>query len=548
MKRSEAVALVRQTASERLGLDSLHPGQEAAIVAILGGHDTLAVMPTGSGKSAIYQIVGALMPGVTVVVSPLLALQRDQVEAIAEQGVGAAAVINSTLNGAERDMAFQSLEEGALEFLLLAPEQLANEETLARLAALRPSLFVVDEAHCISEWGHDFRPAYLRLGAVIDALEHPRVLALTATAAPPVRKEIAERLGMREPRIIVEGFDRPNIHLSVDGFADEDAKRAALVARVVDAARPGIVYAATRKHVEECAAALAEQGVTSVAYHAGMANDERQRAQDAFMTGEADVIVATNAFGMGIDKPDVRFVYHLDISDSIDAYYQEVGRAGRDGEPAEAVLFYRPEDLNLHRFFAGSGHVDARQLAEVANAVQQVDGPIAVEQLREELDLSRLKVTVALGRLEEAGAVSMLPNGDVVASADRDMASAADEAALAGDNLRQFARSRIEMMRGYADMGDCRREYILNYFGEDFSPPCGRCDNCDSGAMSSNGLASHLFPVKSQVMHTEWGPGMVMRANGDTMVVLFETVGYRTLDLELVREKALLELAPAPAS
>lgn len=548
MKRSEAVALVRQTASERLGLDSLHPGQEAAIVAILGGHDTLAVMPTGSGKSAIYQIVGALMPGVTVVVSPLLALQRDQVEAIAEQGVGAAAVINSTLNGAERDMAFQSLEEGALEFLLLAPEQLANEETLARLAALRPSLFVVDEAHCISEWGHDFRPAYLRLGAVIDALEHPRVLALTATAAPPVRKEIAERLGMREPRIIVEGFDRPNIHLSVDGFADEDAKRAALVARVVDAARPGIVYAATRKHVEECAAALAEQGVTSVAYHAGMANDERQRAQDAFMTGEADVIVATNAFGMGIDKPDVRFVYHLDISDSIDAYYQEVGRAGRDGEPAEAVLFYRPEDLNLHRFFAGSGHVDARQLAEVANAVQQVDGPIAVEQLREELDLSRLKVTVALGRLEEAGAVSMLPNGDVVASADRDMASAADEAALAGDNLRQFARSRIEMMRGYADMGDCRREYILNYFGEDFSPPCVRCDNCDSGAMSSNGLASHLFPVKSQVMHTEWGPGMVMRANGDTMVVLFETVGYRTLDLELVREKALLELAPVPAS
>jgi ATP-dependent DNA helicase RecQ len=532
---------VRRAARARLGHEELRPGQEEAIAAILDGHDTLAVMPTGSGKSAIYQIAGSLIPGATVVVSPLIALQRDQVEAIDEEDVGGAALLNSTQRVAERDEALAEFADGDVEFLFLAPEQFANEETLARLHEANPSLFVVDEAHCISDWGHDFRPEYLRLGAVIAALDHPRVLALTATASPPVRDEIVERLGMRAPKVIVRDFDRPNIHLAVEGFSDEEEKREALIARVVTAPKPGIVYAATRKHAGELAAALVDQGVNAVAYHAGLAAAERERLQDAFMDDEAEVIVATTAFGMGVDKPDVRFVYHLDISDSIDAYYQEIGRAGRDGEPAEAILFYRPEDLNLRRFFAGSGQVDTEQIARVAAAVRDAEEPLEIATLAGEVDLSRAKVETAVSRLEDAGAVDVLPSGAVVA-VSADATEAAGEAAEAQEQMREFARSRIEMMRGYADMRGCRREYILNYFGEEYAPPCDRCDNCEAG-LPVEVEAEHPFPINSQVTHTTWGPGMVMRYAGDTMVVLFDSVGYRTLGIDLVMEEGLLQAA-----
>jgi ATP-dependent DNA helicase RecQ len=537
---------VRRVARETLGLDELRPGQDEAVAAVVEGHDTLAVLPTGAGKSAIYQIAGALIPGVTIVVSPLIALQRDQAVAITAEDVGEAAVVNSTLRAAEREDALAALEAGELEFLFLAPEQFANEETLARLQAVEPSLFVVDEAHCISEWGHDFRPEYLRLGAVVAVLGRPRILALTATASPPVREEIVARLGMRQPRIVVHGFDRPNIHLAVEGFSDEGEKREALIARVLTSAKPGIVYAATRKHTEELTAALGERGVNAAAYHAGMPSAERDRVQDAFMTDAVDVIVATSAFGMGVDKANVRFVYHLDISDSVDAYYQEIGRAGRDGEPAEAVLFYRPEDLNLWRFFAGSGRVDPEQMAQVAEAVQEADGPVTAETIGDEVDLSRTKVTAAIGHLEETGAVDVLPTGEVVA-ADDDVIGSTEEAAAAQQRLRAFAQSRLEMMRGYADMTGCRREYILNYFGEGYPPPCDNCDNCEAGRTETD-RTEQPFPLNSRVEHTVWGQGIVMRYAGDTMVVLFDAVGYRTLARDVVLARELLAAAKEPTA
>jgi ATP-dependent DNA helicase RecQ len=539
-KSPDLAEVVGRIAREKLGYEELRPGQEGAITEVLAGHDTLAVMPTGAGKSAIYQIAGAIIPGVTVVVSPLIALQQDQVEAIVEMDAGGAALLNSTLPATEREEALDEFEQGATEFLFLAPEQFANEETFARVQASKPSLFVVDEAHCISEWGHDFRPEYLRLGTVIEALAHPRVLALTATASPPVRREIVERLGMSDPRIVVRGFDRPNIRLAVEGFSDDGDKRQALIERVVDAPKPGIVYAATRKNAEELATALVQQGVNAVAYHAGMAGGERTRIQEAFMSDAADVIVATIAFGMGVDKLNVRFVYHLNVSESVDAYYQEIGRAGRDGDPAEAILFYRPEDLNLRRFLAGSGQVDAEQMTRVAEAVQDAAEPLEVEKIGEETELSQTKVMIALNRLEEVGAVDMLPSGTVVATANGDVADAAEEAAEAQENLRKFARSRIEMMRGYADMNGCRREYILNYFGEVYTPPCDNCDNCLAGLSGVNPPSTQPFPINGKVMHKIWGPGLVMRYAGDTMVVLFDCVGYRTLAVDLVMREGLL--------
>src|SRR5215218_10079247 len=301
---------IEHVARESFGWEKLRPGQAEAATAVVEGRDTLAVMSTGYGKSAIYQIAAVLIPGPTVVVSPLIALQREQAEELEAQGVGGAANVNSTIGASERREAFEELEEDALEFIFMSPEQLANEEVQEELAAAEPSLFVVDEAHCISEWGHDFRPDYLKLGAVAEALGRPPILALTATASPPVREEIVARLGLRDPALFVRGFDRPNIWLGVEHFRDEEHKKRSLVERVVDEPKPGIVYAATRRGAEQHAAELREAGVDALAYHGGMNKGDREAAQQRFMDDDLEVMVATTAFGMGVDKPNVRFVFH----------------------------------------------------------------------------------------------------------------------------------------------------------------------------------------------------------------------------------------------
>jgi ATP-dependent DNA helicase RecQ len=467
MARDPILALARSA----LGVRRLRPGQREAVRALLDGRDVLAVMPTGSGKSAIYQLAALELPGPTVVVSPLVALQRDQVEAIARRRLADAAQANATVPESERRQAVEGFSQGDLEFLFLAPEQLANPDTLEHVVAAEPSLLVVDEAHCISAWGHDFRPEYGRLGSVLEAIGRPRALALTATAAPPVRREITERLGLRDPAVVVRGFDRPNISLAVERFSDADAKDAAVVERVVASdGRPGIVYAATRARTEALAERLAGAGVAAVAYHAGLRAADRRAAQEAFMGDDGTVIVATTAFGMGIDKPDVRFVFHADAPESLDAYHQELGRAGRDGGPAEAVLFFRPEDLGLRRFFAGRGQ----------------------------------------------------------------------------DDHRQIQQTRIEMLRGYAEDDACRRELLLTYFGEPFAPPCGACDNCHAGLAGGPrpDPGDLPFAVDTRVRHRSWGPGRVLRYDGDRMVVLFDRAGYRTLSVATVLERKLLRAQP----
>lgn len=524
-------------AQERFGYDRLHPGQERAVKSVLDGNDTLVVMPTGGGKSAIYQLAASMIDGVTVVVSPLLALQRDQVQAIAQQDVGEAAVINSTVCEGDRQATFEHLQAGALEFIFLAPEQFSNEETLAQLQAANPSLFVVDEAHCVSAWGHDFRPDYLRLGAAIVALGHPRILALTATAAPPIQQEITHHLGMQDPTIIVEGFDRPNIWLAAERYDDDGEKLDVLCDRVQQTDKPGIIYAATRKRTEDIAQRLVEGGMGASFYHAGMKAADREHVEVAFMQDEIEVLVATTAFGMGIDKPNVRFVFHADISNSLDSYYQEVGRAGRDGEPAKALLFYNPADLNLKRFFASGSKVNAEQVEQVAEILHQQDDAIAPEALLEQVDVPKSKLKVALNRLEQVGVVETLPTGEV-AIAEPEIAP--DEATAAVVEIqqqrRQWEKSRLEMMRGYAEVKDCRRKYLLNYFGEPYDAPCDCCDNCKAGISVEDAHGdNHPFPLNSRVRHKSWGEGTVIRHEGDKVVVLFETVGYKTLGVTIAR-------------
>jgi ATP-dependent DNA helicase RecQ len=402
---------------------------------------------------------------------------------------------------------------------------------------------VVDEAHCISEWGHDFRPDYLKLGAVADALGRPPILGLTATASPPVREEIVSRLGMRDARVFVRGFNRPNIWLGVERFRDEKSKRDAIVSRVVAEPKPGIVYAATRRGAEEFAAELCDAGVASASYHAGLSARERLEAQERFMEDEIDVIVATTAFGMGVDKPNVRFVFHLEVADSVDSYYQEVGRAGRDGDPARGVLFYRHEDLGLRRFFAGAGQVDLEEIARVADVVASSGGPIDAIALRDATDLSQSKLTTAVSRLEDAGAVEVLPDGAVAQAGGGEPVNSMgviERAAAAQGDREEFDRSRVEMIRAYAELDDgCRRDFLLNYFGEDFEPPCGLCDNCDSGRVS--GDVAGPFASGERVVHDKWGAGVVQRIEEGEIVVLFESVGYKKLGVELVMERGLLE-------
>jgi ATP-dependent DNA helicase RecQ len=479
--RKNKLTDVERVAREQLGFASLRDGQEEAVQSVLSGRDTVVIQPTGSGKSAIYQAAGLLIDGATIVVSPLIALQKDQADAITRQPHTAeAAIVNSTLPVAEAREALAKAAEGDLEFLFLAPEQLRKPETMERLKEAEPSLFVIDEAHCISEWGHDFRPDYLALGNVIEALGHPTVLALTATAAPEVREEIITRLGLRDPKVFVRGFDRPNISLRVDTFQTEDEKMSGLIRRIRFAEKPGIVYVATRKNAETIMGDLQEEGIPALFYHAGLKAAERHEIHDKFMNGGVEVIVATNAFGMGVDKADVRFVYHFDITDSLDSYYQEIGRAGRDGEPAEAVLFYRPENMAIRKFQAGSGKLEKRNIEQVAEILRNGEGPVALDRIAEKIALSKRKLIGIVNRLQEVGAAETTPAGELRLSGVMDAQEAAELAACAQERMKQAKRDRIAQMQQYAEMSTCRREYLLHYFGDDFTGPCNNCDNDNS--------------------------------------------------------------------
>jgi RecQ family ATP-dependent DNA helicase len=538
----ERAALVAEVASAALGFESLRPGQLEAIEAVLAGRDVIAVLPTGSGKSAIYQIAGVLLEGATVVVSPLIALQRDQVLSIGER-MGGAAQVNSALSARQRSAAFEQLGGGHLEFVFVAPEQLANLETMARLAEAKPSLVVIDEAHCITSWGHDFRPEYLRLGEMVEELGRPQVLALTATASPPVRRDIAEQLGLVDPVEVVSGFFRPNIHLSVSNHRDEREARAALVEDAAAAEGTGIVYVATRADAEEVAAELVEGGREAAAYHAGLAASVRDEVHQRFLDPEPFVVVATIAFGMGIDAPHVRFVFHADPPETIDAYYQELGRAGRDGEPARAVLYRVQGEAGGRRFFGGMSEVPVAELERVASVIEAAGEAPGPSELSEALGLTDTRLRVALDLLGSVGAVEEGDGGTVTWSEDGpEPLDAAKEAAQIHEVQRTAERTRGEMMARYLDSSGCRWSMILGYFGQPVDEACGRCDRCDArlDEPGSTDDEDRPFPLDARVVHDAWGPGAVIGYEGDTMTVMFDEGGYRTLSVELVTEGDLL--------
>jgi ATP-dependent DNA helicase RecQ len=541
---------LQRTAAEVFGWPELSGEQLDAMDHVMSGHDVLAVLPTGAGKSAIYQVPALLLDGPTLVVSPLIALQNDQIEGIEESRAPQAVALNSTQRAAERKHTWEALRRGDAEYLFLSPEQLASGAVLDALADLGVSLFVVDEAHCVSAWGHDFRPDYLRLAPVIERLGRPRVIALTATAALPVRTDIVHRLGLRDHREVIASFDRPNLRLGVDPLPDDADRHQAVITRTCaltadPATRPGLVYVTSRKDAENYAEELAAAGVRVAAYHAGMKAADRERVHEEFLRGDLDTVVATSAFGMGIDKADLRFVLHASAPESLDTYYQQIGRAGRDGEPAEITLYHRPRDLGRQKFLTAA-KAPERALAEVATTLGEHGAPLTPAELGKKVEVSAAQRTRAVNLLEETGSVGVTADGRLeYLDPGLDPGQAVEQGVEAAETHQRLIRSRIEMMRGYAETTGCRRQYLLGYFGEQLEQPCGNCDTCIAGTAGAQPSGGGAFPANSAVEHAEWGRGIVMSADEEKVTVLFDDHGYKTLSVSAVHEHSLLTAVDA---
>jgi ATP-dependent DNA helicase RecQ len=532
--------VIADAAADAAGVQHLRPGQREAVEAALA-HDTVAVLASGSGKTAIYETVAHLLGGPTLVISPTIALQRDQVQGLREHGHRATAVSSARTEKA-RAKALEDFTAGRLDMLLIAPEQLGNPEVVEALDQAHPNLLVVDEAHCVSEWGHSFRPDYLLIGSAVARLHHPRVLALTATAAPRVRHDIVERLDMRHPELVVGNADRPEIWLGVRLFAGNRERDEALVEAVLAVDGAVIVYAPTHRRCAELADALTEAGRPAAVYHAGLPAKQRRQTADDFLCARADTIVATSAFGMGIDRRDVRAVLHAGPPTSVDEYFQEAGRAGRDGEKARAELFFRLEDFALGRYLEAGGGVKEDDLRRAVGVLRDADRPLSRIELAERAGLSRRAAALVVGVLDAGDALNQRRGGiELRAAAERDPQGVVEGALAERERRREFDRTRLDMVRAYAETTDCRRRVVLELLGEDYPERCLNCDNCDAG--TSEEAADRPYPIGSTVAHPEWGRGTVSHYEGDRIVVLFVDAGYRTLALTLVREKGLLTAA-----
>lgn len=531
--------------SEILGPAPLRPGQREAIEAALHG-DVLAVLATGTGKTLVYQVAGRLIDGATVVVSPTIALQADQAAALHDMG-DTVAVLNSTVSASRRRHLFERLAAGRLEFVLTTPEQLQKEEVVDALARADISLAVVDEAHCVSSWGHDFRPDYLALAGVLRGLQVRSIVALTATASPRVRGDIVAALGMREPAVIVGEVDRPEIWLGVRFTADQEAADDEVV-QIVEEPRNSdagttIVYAATRRHAEELAARLHDSGLNPFLYHGGLAARDRDSVHRAYHNGDADLVVATSAFGLGVDRADVRLVVHADPPENLDAYYQEIGRAGRDGDPARGILVTRPDAYGLPRYFAASGALARKDLLAVLGLFDSNRStPLKLSEMRDRLNLTAPHVRRVVNALTAVHAVRE-DRGGVSRVREETAEVLADQALTRAEQTRVAAETGVDLVRRYAETTDCRRRLVLELLGEGVLDACGNCDNCDAGTQQH--LEDVPFPLGSTVVHPTWRAGTVQQYEGDRITILFDDVGFKTLDLATVEKRELLTLGSA---
>jgi len=472
----------RKVLVERFGHEDFQEGQWESIAALLAGRDALVVMPTGSGKSIVYQLPALMLPGLTVIVSPLIALMKDQQDKLASHGVDALAM-HSHLSTAESRDTQQRMEDGTGEILYLTPERFKDREFFERLLTRKVSLFVIDEAHCVSQWGHDFRPDYLVLGSIAKRLGRPPILALTATATDTVRQDIARQLGMRDPHITITGFARPNLRFEVSRTVNPQVKDAELERILENTSGSGIIYVATIKEAERLYETLREKHPVGM-YHGKMPAADRKAMQDAFMADEIIAMIATNAFGLGIDKHDLRFIVHYHFPGSVEAYYQEAGRAGRDGDTATCTLLYRVEDRRIQSYFLGGKYPEVQEAARVALMLEQYPmlTPVPLLELANRADVPSRKARISLILLKRHGLVREHRGGSWERLADHLTAVDLSADLHSYEERRERDRHALEMIIEYAQTARCRTRYILEYFGEQVNAGwrCHHCDACDA--------------------------------------------------------------------
>lgn len=530
-----------ETLRTRFGFRTFRPGQTEAIRAVLDGRDALVIMPTGSGKSLIYQLPSLLLPGLTLVISPLIALMKDQTDKLEELGVDAW-TINSSLTGRQQAAAEEAIEGGRGEILYITPERFRDREFFEVLLQRRVSLFVVDEAHCVSQWGHDFRPDYMMLGGIAERLGRPPVLALTATASPEVQADIVRQLRMHDPARTIGELVRPNLFLEVLPAVNPDVKDAALERIFREEQGTGIVYTATVKEAERLYESLRERWPIAL-YHGKRTSKQRKGAQEAFMSGEVRAVIATNAFGLGIDKPDIRFVVHYHFPGSLEAYYQEVGRAGRDGLRAHCTLLYREEDKAVQGYFLGGKYPDLEEAVAVARVVNAMplEEKRPVREIAEMAEVPRRKARIVLTLLKRHAMVREHRGGAWERLAPDVTAADLSRELTDYEERRSNDRAKLRAMIAFCRTAQCRTRVILDYFGkaveDDFR--CGHCDNDlaadgfeTAAPVGGKARPESAFVPGEEVSHGMYGAGVVLAADSDRTEVDFAGHGVRVLHPE----------------